>query len=404
MIEEETGIRESVKGVNMDVITWRRHLHENPELSFQETKTSQYVYDILQSFGNLELSRPTQTSVMARLIGAKPGRVLALRADMDALPILEETNLPFASKNFGVMHACGHDAHTAILLGAAKVLTNLKKQIHGEIRFLFQHAEELIPGGAQEMVSAGVLGGVDAVLGLHVSSQVPTGLIGINDGPILASMDAFKIVIQGQGGHASTPHQCKDPVAVAAQLITGINHIVSRKIDSAARAVISVTQMQGSDAPNIIPDKASIGGTVRTFDPDIREQIPQWIEQYAKGLTEANECSYEMDYLRGHSAVINDHQFTSFVKKNINRTFGDERRYLLKPIMGSEDFSAFSNVVPGCFVFLGAGSINNEENYPHHHPKFMINEQALESGVELFVTTALDFSRAKDPETNNSAR
>lgn len=396
MIENVANLEDLVSSMNSQVIKWRRHLHENPELSFQETQTAKFVYDTLESFGNLELSRPTKTSVMARLIGSKKGKVLALRADMDALPIQEETNLPFSSKNSGVMHACGHDGHTAMLLGAAKVLSTIKEHISGEIRFIFQHAEELIPGGAQEMVKAGVTEGVNAVIGLHLSSQTPLGRFGIIYGPAMAAADTFNVLIKGKGGHASRPQEAIDPVAIAVQLINSINQFISRKVNPAQRVVLSVTQIQGSNAHNIIPDTVSFGGSIRTFDPEVRKQIPKWIEQHVKGLTEANECTYELNHDYGYSSVVNEQKITSLVEQTIIEEFGKEQCYHAEPVMGSEDFSAFSNVVPGCFVFLGAGSENPIENFPHHHPRFMIREEALEMGVLYYVKTALNYHFAQE--------
>lgn len=396
MVNSVVNLEQLVKSTNSQVVNWRRYLHENPELSFQEIQTSQFVYETLETFGNLELSRPTKTSVMARLIGSKPGKVIALRADMDALPIQEETGLPFSSKNKGMMHACGHDGHTAMLLGAAKVLSTLKEEISGEIRFFFQHAEELIPGGAQEMVKAGVTEGVDVVVGLHLASQTPLGRFNTMYGPAMAAADLFDVVIQGKGGHASAPQDTIDPVAIAVQLINGINQFISRKVNPAQPVVLSVTKIQGSQAHNIIPDSVTFGGSVRTFDPKIRKQIPQWIEQYVKGLTEANECSYKMNYQYGYSAVVNEENITSLVEQTIIEEFGEENCFRGEPRMGSEDFSAFSNEVPGCFAFLGAGSENKEENFPHHHPKFMIKEEALELGVKFYVKTALNYLKSID--------
>ncbi|MBE1553926.1 M20 metallopeptidase family protein [Sporosarcina limicola] len=381
-----------VKEVEEQVIKWRRHLHENPELSFQEVKTAQYVYETLQSFGNLELSRPSATSIMARLIGSKPGKVMAFRADMDALPIQEETNLAFSSKNDGVMHACGHDGHTAMLLGAAKVLSGLKDDIHGEVRFLFQHAEEMFPGGAQEMVAAGVLEGVDAITGLHLASRLPLGVFGVVYGPTTSAGDTFDVTIQGKGGHAAKPHKCIDPVAIVAQLINGINQFISRKVDASDRVILSITKMQGGTAHNIIPEFATFGGTVRTFNPEVRKQIPKWIEQYAKGLTEANDCSYRMDYRNGYSSIVNDQTITSLAEQTIIQLFGEESFLLDEINMGSEDFSAFSNIVPGSFVFLGARDTKEVESYPHHHPLFVFDEKALELGVMYFVEIGLTFN------------
>lgn len=391
MVEKTLDLQKLVEAVEKEVVEWRRHLHENPELSFQEVETSNYVFEKLESFGNIELSRPTPTSVLGRIVGAKPGKVVALRADMDALPIQEETGLPFASKNDGVMHACGHDGHTAMLLGAAKVLSQLKDEIEGEIRFFFQHAEELFPGGASEMVKAGVTEGIDGVIGVHLGSQIPAGIFTVCYGPVTAATDAFDIDIQGKGGHGSAPNATIDPIAIGVQIINGINQIISRKVDAAQRAVISVTKFNGGTANNIIPDRVSLGGTVRTFDPEVRKQIPVWIEKIAKGITEAHDASYELNYMLGYAPVINEENITKLVEETIVDTFGESNRIIANGIMGGEDFSAFSAEAPGCFVFLGAGSENPAENYPHHHPKFDVKEEALIKGVHYFVRSAFKF-------------
>ncbi|EKN67641.1 peptidase M20D family protein [Neobacillus bataviensis LMG 21833] len=391
MIEKLVDVQNLVEAVEKEVVEWRRHFHENPELSFQEFETSNYVFDKLQSFGNIEVSRVTPTSVLGRIVCRQPGKVIALRADMDALPILEETGLPFASKNKDVMHACGHDGHTAMLLGAAKVLSQLKDELKGEIRFFFQHAEEQFPGGASEMVKAGVTEGIDGVIGLHLASQIPAGKFFVCNGPVTAGTDAFDIEIQGKGGHGSSPNATVDPIAIGTQIVNGINQIISRKVDASKRAVISVTKFHGGTANNIIPDRVTLGGTVRTFDPEIRSQIPIWIEQITKGLTEAHDASYQLDYQLGYSSVVNEEKITSLVEQTIVETFGENNRVIAQAIMGGEDFSAFSAEAPGCFVFLGAGSEKPEENYPHHHPKFDVKEETLILGVNYYVRSALKF-------------
>lgn len=391
MVEKVFTISKLIEAVESEVVEWRRYFHENPELSFQEFETSNYVYEKLQSFGGIEVSRVTPTSVLGCLRGNQPGRVVALRADMDALPIQEETELPFASKNNGIMHACGHDGHTAMLLGAAKVLSQLKDEINGEIRFFFQHAEELVPGGASEMVKAGVTDGIDGIIGLHLASIAPIGKFLLNYGPVTAGTDIFDIEIIGKGGHGSSPNQTVDPIAIGAQVVNGINQIVSRKVDASQRAVISVTKFNGGTANNVIPDRVTLGGTVRTFDPEVRSQIPVWIEKITKGITEAHDAAYQFDYEFGYASVVNEEEITTLVEQTIVETFGEENRVIAPPIMGGEDFSAFTEEVPGCFVFLGAGSENPEENYPHHHPKFDVKEEALILGVQYYVRSALDF-------------
>ncbi|OIK17284.1 N-acyl-L-amino acid amidohydrolase [Bacillus sp. MUM 116] len=371
--------------VKEEVISWRRHLHRYPELSFQEVKTAQFVYETLQSFGDLEISRPTKTSVMARLIGQHPGKVIALRADMDALPIEEENDFAFVSQNSGVMHACGHDGHTAMLLGAAKILTKLKDQISGEVRFLFQHAEELPPGGAQEMVNAGVLDGVDLILGAHLVSTLPLGKIGLSYGPMMAGADTFKITVLGKGGHASQPDQTIDPIAIGAQVVTNLQHIVSRYQDPQETSVISVTQFHAGSAINVIPSTVTIGGSVRSFNPEMREKIPNFIERIVEGITEAHGAAYQFNYQFGYAPVINDEEVTRVIDETVCEVFGEESREQVKPMMASEDFSAYQNVVPGSYVSIGAGNEEKGIIYPHHHPKFTIDEQALDDGTKLLV-------------------
>lgn len=378
-------IHDLIEAVKDEVIAWRRYLHKYPELSFQEEKTAQFVYETLQTFGELEISRPTKTSIMARLIGQQPGKVIALRADMDALPIVEENDFDFVSQNSGVMHACGHDGHTAMLLGTAKILTQLKDQIKGEVRFLFQHAEELPPGGAQEMVRAGVLDGVDMIIGCHLLSTLPLGKISLGYGPVMAGADTFNITLVGKGGHASQPELTVDPIAIGTQLVSNLQHIVSRYRDAQEALVISVTQFHAGSAINVIPSKVSIGGSVRSFNPQLQVAIPNYIERIVKGITEAHGATYEFEYQFGYAPTINDEEVTRLMDETVCEIFGEESREISKPIMGSEDFSAFQKAVPGSYIGIGA---RNEEKgiiYPHHHPKFTVDEQALQNGVKLFV-------------------
>ncbi|KOS61975.1 N-acyl-L-amino acid amidohydrolase [Lysinibacillus sp. FJAT-14222] len=382
LIQELVGIAKD------EVIEWRRYLHKYPELSFQEDKTAQFVYETLRTFGDLEISRPTKTSVMARLIGSKPGKVIALRADMDALPIEEENDFDFVSTHPGVMHACGHDGHTAMLLGAAKILTQLKNLIEGEIRFLFQHAEELFPGGAQEMVKAGVLEGVDEVIGIHLVSTVEIGKIGICDGPATSGSDTFDLKIKGRGGHSSEPHLTVDPIAIGAQVINNLQHIVSRNLNPLEKLVVSITKFHSGSAYNVIPDTAIIGGSVRSLNPDIRQQVPSLIKNVVKGVTEAHNASFEVDYHFGYSSVINNDRVRELIEETIVEIWGKNHLLRLPALMSGEDFSAFSDERSSCFIFVGAGNQNKGIIYPHHHPRFTFDEDALEIGVELFVQSS----------------
>lgn len=372
-----------------DLIEWRRYLHQNPELSFSEINTSQYVYDLLSSFEGLELTRPTPTSVMARLRGPKPGKTLAIRADMDALPITEETELEFASKNSGIMHACGHDGHTAMLLGAAKILSQFQQHLQGEVRFLFQHAEELFPGGASQMVEAGVMQGVDAVLGIHLRSLMEVGKIGISAGPINAAPDTFDITVIGKGGHAAYPHQTVDSVAIAAQVVNNLQHVVSRNADPLDPLVLTVTQIIGGTAYNVIPGATHLKGTVRSYNPELRVSVPEFMERIVKGVTAAHGATYEFSYEKGYHPVVNDEAVTTFVRNTLLEVFGEESIIKTTPTMGGEDFSAFQLQAPGTFIIVGAGNPAKGILYPHHHSRFVIDEDALPIGTTAFVHLAL---------------
>ncbi|TYR81449.1 amidohydrolase [Priestia megaterium] len=375
-----------IKEVQDQVKEWRRYFHRNPELSFKEENTSQFVFDQLMSFGELNVTRPTKTSVVASLVGKNPGKILGLRADMDALPIHEETNLEFASASPGVMHACGHDGHTAMLLGAAKVLSQMKDEIKGEIRFIFQHAEELPPGGAQELVEKGVVDDLDYIIGLHLMSPLPKGKIGIVYGPLTSNSDTFDLKIIGKGGHSSQPENSIDPVLISAQVINNLQQIVSRNLDPSEKLVISTTTLQAGTAKNVIPESVQIGGSVRSFCPKVREQAVSLIERIAKGVTEAHGGSYEFQYHYGYDSVVNDLELTKRVEESIVQEFGSECVVYGEGVMGGEDFSAYLKRVPGCFIPVGAGNEEKMIVYPHHHPRFDIDEEALQDGVRILVS------------------
>jgi amidohydrolase len=389
MLTKQTQIELSNEQVE-EIIRWRRYLHQHPELSFQEHKTSAFLYETLLTFPNLEVTRPTATSVMAVLKGGHPGKVIGFRADIDALPIQEETGLPFASNYDGVMHACGHDGHTAILLGVAKVLSAQQEKIQGEIRFFFQHAEEQLPGGAREMVEAGVTDGVDYVFGLHLSSLTPVGQLTITPGAATSNSDMFHVTIKGKGGHSSQPENTVDPVVTSAQIITNLQTIVSRITSPKDELVVSVTTLQAGDAVNVIPEEVKIGASVRSFNQEVRKKAVEAIEQIIKGVTEANGCHYELNYTYGYDSVVNEPGASAIAMEAIRRKLGEEAVIEAEAIMGGEDFSAFSNIVPGCFVFVGACSPDNPSPAPHHHPKFMIDEDALVDGANMFLSIAED--------------
>jgi amidohydrolase len=379
-------------GTRERVIGWRRKLHANPELSFNEEETAQFVHDTLAGFGGLELSRPTATSVVARLVTGRPGPVLAMRADMDALAITEETGLDFASANTGVMHACGHDGHTAMLLGAAQELVAQRDRLAGEVRFFFQHAEEIFPGGAEEMVQHGVMDGVARVIGAHLWADLEVGKVGVPSGPVTAAPDTFWITIRGKGGHAAIPQQTVDPVAIGAQVVTNLQHIVSRGIDPIDSAVLSITQFHAGTAHNVIPETAELNGTVRSLDPALRTHIPAQMERIIRGVTEAHGATYEFTYERGYRPVVNDADVTADLAAVVEAVCGAGALAPMRPVMVGEDFSAYQQKAPGTFFFVGAARAIDGAVHPHHHPKFDIDERALETGVRVFVEAARRFN------------
>jgi amidohydrolase len=364
-------------------IAWRRHLHANPELSFEEVETSAFVERQLRAIGGLEISRPTPTSVVARL-RCGDGPVLALRADMDALPIEEESGVEFTSTRPGVMHACGHDMHTAWLLAVAQTLAGRRDELAGEVRFIFQHAEELPPGGARQLVAAGALDGVDAIVGAHVFADVEIAKVAVPVGAFMAAPDTFRIVVRGRGGHAAMPHETADPLAAAAQIVGNLQHIVSRETDPIGRAVVSVTRINAGTANNITPELAELSGTVRTFAPTVRDAIRGSLERIASHVAEAHRCTAALEYEEGYAAVVNDAGISDLIRGVVE----PDRLVEIPPSMGGEDFSAYQLAVPGCFFVVGGGGA---DAFPHHHPRFAVDEAAIPVAVDVFVRTALAY-------------
>jgi amidohydrolase len=361
-------------GVEKDVVAWRRHLHRNPEVSFQEHETSAFVADTLEGFG-LDVERPTETSVMARIGSGAP--VVALRADIDALPIHEESGVEFASERPGAMHACGHDGHTAMLLGAARELTG--REFDGEVRLIFQHAEELAPGGARDMIAAGVMEGVDFIYGCHLWTPLEYGKVAAMPGPFMAAADFFTATITGRGGHGGLPHTAIDTIAAASEFVGSLQHIVSRRSDPLQPAVVTIGSFHAGDAPNVIPGVAELRGTTRSFDAELRERMPKLIEEIGNGVCAAHGADFSLDFTFGYTPVVNDERATGLVRDVVT-----DELFELDPIMGGDDFSAYLAEAPGCYAFVGAGG-----KFPHHHPRFVIDERALAIGTRLHVAVAL---------------
>ena len=300
--------------------------------------------------------------------------------------------MEFASERDGVMHACGHDGHTAMLLGAAQELASRAGELHGELRFLFQPAEERPPGGAIELVRAGALDGVDLVVGLHLWTPMPFGKVAASPGPTMAAADFFTLAITGDGGHAALPHTAVDTVAVGAQVITNLQHVVSRRTDPLESAVLSVSTFHAGDAANVLPGRAELTGTVRTFDPGLRTRMPELLETVVRGITQAHGADYELDYTYGYAPVVNDPAVTELVGDALHATEGGDV-VEMAPLMGGDDFSEYLTQAPGCYFFVGAGSEEAVATYPHHHPRFRIDERALAVGTRAHVQTALRILR-----------
>ena len=377
--------------VRPKIIEWRRYLHQHPELSFHEKETSQFIYDTLHSFGHIELSRPTETSVVGVIRGGKPGKTLAIRADIDALPIDEKNTFEFKSSRPGVMHACGHDGHTAMLLGTALILSKLKEELNGNIKLIFQHAEELFPGGAEELVQKGVMDDVDWVIGAHLWSPLAYGKIGIVYGSMMASPDTFYITIKGKGGHAAIPQDTIDSIAVGAQVVSNLQHIVSRKMNPLDPVVLSVAKFVGGSTHNVIPGTVEMMGTVRSFSTELQEEVPKLMEQVIKGITSAHGADYEFKYVKGYRPVINAETTTKVMEEIVKEVYGSDAIDYTRPSMVGEDFSAYQQKAPGTFIYIGAGNPEKESTYPHHHERFTIDEDALEKGVTLFTHAAFKF-------------
>lgn len=370
-----------------DLIKWRRHIHENAELSFKEENTSKYVESILKSLGNIEIIRPAKTSVIGILKGSKPGKTIAFRADMDGLPIQEETGLPFASRNENVSHACGHDAHTAMLLATATTLSKMKDQINGTVYFIFQHAEEQAPGGARDIVKSGALKNVEAFFGMHVLPNFPVGHIGIlPNGAASTTSDEFTLSIIGKGSHGSMPHLGIDPIIIGAELVNALQTIVSRNVTPGEMTVITIGKFQSGNANNVIADKAELGATIRTTTDATRKLVEDRIKSLIDYITKAYGATYELEYIHNYPAVQNDPNLNAMVKKSAASAVGQANVFDAPMMTASEDFAYYKEVAKECFLTLGVG-----DGVANHNPKFNIDEKALQNGVKTQVQIILDY-------------
>jgi amidohydrolase len=377
--------------IHQEMIDIRRDLHMHPELSFQEKRTPEVIAKYQRNLGLEVKTGVGGNGVVATLYGEKPGKTVAIRADFDALPIHEQNDVPYKSKNPGVMHACGHDAHTAIALGLAKVLSEQKHKLKGNVVFIHQHAEEQNPGGAIGMIEDGCLEGVDVIFATHMENYFPVGKVVYRKDYILAASDRFEIEVRGVGGHGAFPQDTSDSVLIGSQLVCNLQQIVSRRIDPLKSAVVTVGSFHSGEAPNVIADKAVIKGTVRTFDEDVRNKIEKLLEEITAHTCQASGADYKLEYDRGFPATWNHPEPTELLLKAAEKVVDKQDIISIPPNMGSEDFSYFLNKIPGTYFFTGSANADKGLTYPYHHPRFDIDEKALLIGAKTLASATIKF-------------
>ena len=387
-------VRDAARALNEQLVADRRHFHRNPELGFREHDTAAYVAERLRKIGVEHQTGVAGTGVVALIKGGREGRVVLLRADMDALPLTEETGAEYASQRPGAMHACGHDGHTAIMLAVAEVLNQRRDELQGTAKLIFQPAEEG-PGGAKPMIDAGVMEHphVDACFGLHLSNNHAVGAIVVQGGPVQASADEFELTIQGVGGHGASPHQTVDPIAIGAAVVTELQRIVSREVDPLESAVVTVGSFHAGTKHNIIARKAELQGTIRALSPQTRELLHKRIREIATGVAEAHRATCDVRINTLYPVTVNNEKMADFARTVAQRVVAPEKVVSARPIMGAEDMSFFLNAAPGCFCFLGSANRERNLHHPHHSSLFDFDEACLPIGVELLSELAISYLR-----------
>ncbi|RKY88363.1 amidohydrolase [candidate division KSB1 bacterium] len=380
-----------------EIIKIRRWLHRHPELSKQEFNTAKYISEYLKKLGIEHKTRIAKTGIVGLIPAPGDGKTVALRTDMDALPVMEQTGLPYSSENKGVMHACGHDIHISCLLGTATILKKFQDKLRCNVKLLFQPSEETLPGGAISMIKEGVLKNpdVDAIFGLHTDPDLPVGTIGVKKGPMMASANNFQIKIIGKGGHGAHPHLTKDPILTAAEVVLALQKVVSRMTNPFSPAVLSFGTISGGSASNIIPEEVEIVGTCRALDQETADLFPQAISRIVKGVTEGNGCTYKYRYIKGTPVLINEPVMTELVKKAASEIIGNDNVIPIVGTMGGEDFAYFLQETRGSFFKLGVGKKDKIEYYLHS-PFYIPDENSIKYGILTLVNIINHFSDEKD--------
>lgn len=394
-------MKQRIEELYSQLVAWRRTFHQYPEVSFHEVETANRVARYLESLGLEVRTGVGGGGVTGLLRGRYAGPTIALRADMDALPIQDEKNCSYRSRVPRVMHACGHDGHMAMLMGAATILNEMKAQLYGNVLFIFQHAEEMFPGGAKAMVQAGVLEGVDAIYAIHLWSPIPTGTIAVRSGAMLASSDLIQGKVIGKGGHGGLPHTAIDSIAIASHAIINLQSIISRQIDPVRSAVISIGNIQGGSTFNVIAETCEFKGTVRAFDSEVREYVLKRIKEVVHSTCTMYGATYELDIRKGYPPLINNPKETMRLRRIAESIVGKNQVIEMDPLMGGEDFAYYVQQTPGTFCFIGAGDKMRGITAPHHHPRFDIDEEALKIGVEVLVKSTSQYLQETNKEKSN---
>jgi amidohydrolase len=386
----EPELSKDVLDLRPELLALRRELHRHPELAYAETRTAARVASFLEGSA-LELREGVGGTGVLATVRGEGARTVLLRVDLDALPIQEQTESPYASQVPGLMHACGHDGHTAMGAGAARILA--RRRLPGSVRVLFQPAEEG-EGGAQAVIRDGVLDGVDLVLGIHLWNELPVGTLGVKAGPLMAAVDRIRIVIHGRGGHGGQPQRAADPLVAAAHVVTALQTIVAREVSPLHSAVVTLGSIHGGEAFNVIPDEVTLTGTIRTYDAELRRSMPERLRRIAGGVAESLNCRAQVEVKPGNPAVVNDPAAAEIARRAATRVVGEAGVVSPEPTMGGEDMAVYFERVPGCFVFVGSANAGRGLAEPHHSPRFDFDEDALAIGCEFLVQAAEEALRA----------